>query len=102
MHLYDHLVECNAEKNTAKLMGALIRQNKDYEAAELKRLWGCLIDILDSINDTLGEKETDLSLSNRGAFGAGLIHTDYGFHFFDGWRWELLCRGSFADRGLRQ
>ncbi len=61
VHLYDHLVECSAEKNTAKLMGELIRQNKDYEAAELKRLWGCLIDILDSINDTLGEKETDLS-----------------------------------------
>ncbi|MBR5682238.1 MAG: exodeoxyribonuclease V subunit gamma [Ruminococcus sp.] len=59
--LYEHLVECHAEKNTGKLMAALIRQNKDYEAAEIKRLWGCLIDMLDCINDTLGEREISFS-----------------------------------------
>lgn len=65
VHLYDHLVECNAEKNTARLMGELIDQNKDYEAAELKRLWGCLIDILDSINDTLGDHEISFAEISR-------------------------------------
>lgn len=55
--LYDYLVECHAERNTSQLMRKLIENNKDYEAAELKRLWGCLIEILDSINDTLGNKE---------------------------------------------
>ena len=65
VHLYDHLVECGAEKNTARLMGELIDQDKDYEAAELKRLWGCLIDILDCINDTLGEHEISFSEINR-------------------------------------
>lgn len=64
-HLYDHIVECNAEKNTARLMGELIDCNKDYEAAELKRLWGCLIDILDSIYDTLGDKEISFSETAR-------------------------------------
>lgn len=65
MYLYDHLVQCGAEKNTARLMGELIDQNKDYEAAELKRLWGCLIDILDCINDTLGEREISFSEFSR-------------------------------------
>ena len=59
--LYDHLVKCHAEMNTGKLMGALIKKNKDYEAAEIKRLWGCLIDVLDCINDTLGEREISFS-----------------------------------------
>ncbi len=71
-HLYDHIVECGAEKNTARLMGELIKLDKDYEAAELKRLWGCLIDILDSINDTLGEKEigfTEISRIMRSMIG---------------------------------
>ena len=63
--LYDHIVYCNAEKNTAKLMGQLIRQDKDYEAAELKRLWGCLMDILDSLCDTLGDKEVTFAELTR-------------------------------------
>lgn len=63
--LYDYLVECHAEKNTARLMGKLIKQNKDYEAAELKRLWGCLIDILDTVSETLGEKEISFSEFSR-------------------------------------
>ena len=46
-------------------MGELIKQNKDYEAAELKRLWGCLIDILDTVNDTIGEKEISFSDLSR-------------------------------------
>lgn len=63
--LYDHLVDCSAEKNTAHLMGELIKQNKDYEAAELKRLWGCLIDILDCVNDTLGDTEISFADFSR-------------------------------------
>ncbi len=59
--LYDHLIDCQAEKNTGRLMSELIRQNKDYEAAEIKRLWGCLIDVLDCINETLGENEISFS-----------------------------------------
>ena len=54
--LYNYLVSCGAERNTAFLMGRLIKQDKDYEAAELKRLWGCLMDILDSISETLEER----------------------------------------------
>ncbi|EWM53403.1 PD-(D/E)XK nuclease family protein [Ruminococcus flavefaciens] len=63
--LYDHLAECGAERNTAVLMGKLIDENKDYEAAEIKRMWGCLIDILDSIYETLGEKEIDFAEFSR-------------------------------------
>lgn len=63
--LYDYLVECEAEKNIGRLMSSLIRQNRDYEAAEIKRLWGCLIDILDSINDTLGENIISFSETAR-------------------------------------
>lgn len=58
--LYEYLVECNAEKSVGKLMIRLVKENRDHEAAELKRLWGCLIDILDSVNDTLGENELSL------------------------------------------
>lgn len=53
--LYECISAFDAEENTGRLMGRLIDENKDYEAAELKRIWGCLIDILESINDTLGE-----------------------------------------------
>ena len=59
--LYDYLIECHAERNTSQLMRKLIENNKDYEASELKRLWGCLIEILDSINDTLGSREVPFS-----------------------------------------
>lgn len=63
--LYGYLVECEAEKSMARLMGELIRLDRDYEAVELKRLWGCLMDILDSIAGTLGEKEISLSEMSR-------------------------------------
>ena len=63
--LYEHLVNCHAEMNTGKLMSSLIKQNKDYEAAEIKRLWGCLIDVLDCINDTLSEREISFSDFSR-------------------------------------
>lgn len=59
--LYEYLAECGAERNTGKIMGNLIRENLDFEASELKRLWGCLIDILDSISSTLGEREISFS-----------------------------------------
>lgn len=54
--LYEYLKECGAEKSIARMMGGLIRNDRDYEAGELKRLWACLIDILDSISSVLGEK----------------------------------------------
>lgn len=53
--VYEFITESDAEHNVAVLMNKLIHENKDYEAAELKRLWGCLIDILDSTADTLGD-----------------------------------------------
>lgn len=54
--LYEYLVECKAETSVGRIMGDLIRLDRDYEAAELKRLWACIMDILDSIAGTLGEK----------------------------------------------
>lgn len=54
--LYEYLTECGAEKSVARLMGELIRLNRDYDASELKRLWGSLMNVLDSIAETLGEK----------------------------------------------
>lgn len=52
--LYGYLHDCEAERSLASLMGRLIRSDRDFEAAELKRLWGCLMDILDSIVTTIG------------------------------------------------
>ncbi len=57
--LYDYLVECGAERNTGRMMSKLIKENLDFEASEVKRMWGCLIDILDSVAGTL--KETVIS-----------------------------------------
>lgn len=59
--LYEYLVECGAEKNVAVIMSKLIKENKDYEALEIKRLWSCLIDILDSTSEALGESEVSVS-----------------------------------------
>lgn len=70
--LYEYLVDCGAEKNTGRLMGKLVKENRDFEASELKRLWGCLIDILDSIHETLGESEirfSELALMIRSMIG---------------------------------
>lgn len=55
--LYQFIVESGADINLSRIMSRLIQENRDHEAAELKRLWGCLMDILDSISFTLGEKE---------------------------------------------
>lgn len=65
MYLYEYLCRCGAEKNLARTMGRLIKANKDNEAAELKRLWSCLIDILDSVSDTLDDKEISASEISR-------------------------------------
>ena len=59
--LYSYLCDCEAERSLAALMGRLIRNDRDYEAAELKRLWKCLMDILDSIASTLGDEEVYFS-----------------------------------------
>lgn len=69
--IYTHLCECGAEKSVAVFMNRMIKDNRDYEAAEMKRLWGCLIDIFDTVSDTLGE--TELSPSEAGRIIKSLI-----------------------------
>lgn len=64
-HLYTFLCECEAERNTAKTIHSLIIENKDNEAAEIKRLWSCLIDMLDSISETLNKTKTTASELKR-------------------------------------
>lgn len=59
--LYRYIIGCGAEKNLGRLMDRLINDDLEFEAAELKRLWGCLIDILDSISSTLGDIEISFS-----------------------------------------
>lgn len=59
--LYQHLCDSNIEAEVAKIIDGLIRRERDTEAAELKRLWGCLMEILDSVAETLGEKEVSFS-----------------------------------------
>ena len=54
--LYEYLVECKAEISVNHIMGKLVNLDREYEAAELKRLWACIMDILDSITATIGEK----------------------------------------------
>lgn len=54
--LYEYLEECSAEKSVGRIMGELIKRDRDYESAELKRLWSCIMDILDSIAGTLGDR----------------------------------------------
>ncbi|MBP3379655.1 MAG: exodeoxyribonuclease V subunit gamma [Ruminococcus sp.] len=51
--LYGYLKDNGVEQNLALLMDRLIKEDRDNDAAELKRLWGCLMDILDSVADTL-------------------------------------------------
>ena len=63
--LYDHLVQSGIEENIGRMMDGLIGSGRDYEAAEIKRLWGCLIDILDSIYETLGKKEVTFKEISR-------------------------------------
>lgn len=54
--LYGYLTESNIEHSLGRLMNRLIKTDHDNEAAELKRLWGCLMDILDGAVGTLGEE----------------------------------------------
>lgn len=54
--LYRFIIDSGAEQNLGRIMSRLIKEDHDHEAAELKRLWGCLMDILDSISFTLEEK----------------------------------------------
>jgi ATP-dependent helicase/nuclease subunit B len=63
--LYSYLEECQAEQSIGRLMDRLISEDRDYEAAEQKRIWGSLMDILDSISDTLGEKEISFGEFSR-------------------------------------
>ena len=60
-YIYEYLQSCDAERTLAQLMGRLIRSDRDYEAAELKRLWSCLMEILDSVVSTIGDNETTFS-----------------------------------------
>ena len=59
--LYEYLVDSMAERNLGILMNRLIKSDRDNDAAELKRLWGCLMDILDSIASTLGGNKIPFS-----------------------------------------
>ncbi|MDE7097515.1 MAG: exodeoxyribonuclease V subunit gamma [Ruminococcus sp.] len=60
-YIYNYFVECNAENNLQKIMNNLININRDYEASELKRLWSCIMGILDSIVQTIGENTMTFS-----------------------------------------
>ena len=59
--LYGYLQKCEAERSLAKLIGDLIRSDRDSEASELKRLWSCLMDVLDSAVSTIGDAEMSFS-----------------------------------------
>ena len=59
--LYNYLTKSNVEKCLAQLILRLIRTDRDNEGAELKRLWGCFMDILDSAASTLGDTELEFS-----------------------------------------
>ncbi len=63
--IYNHLAECGAERSVSRLMGSMIKENRDYDAAELKRLWACLIDILDTVSETLGDCELTAAEAGR-------------------------------------
>ncbi len=63
--IYDYIAGCGAEKNISRAMGRFIKENKDYEASELKRLWSCLIDILDSVSKTLRDSEISFNEFKR-------------------------------------
>ncbi len=70
--IYGYLTDSNAEKCLSRLILQLIRTNKDNDGAELKRLWGCLIDIMDSVSATLGDnvlKFVDLADIMRSMLG---------------------------------
>lgn len=64
-YIYDHIAGCGAERNISRIMGGLILENKDYEASEVKRLWSCLVDILDSVSETIGDSEITVSELRR-------------------------------------
>lgn len=71
-HIYDYLTESNAEKCLSRLILQLIRTDRDNEGAELKRLWGCLMDIMDSVSETLEDnllKFSDLADIMRSMLG---------------------------------
>jgi len=69
--LYNHISECGAEKSISRLMSDMIKENRAYDAAELKRLWACLIDILDTVSETL--EESVLTPSEAGRIIKSLI-----------------------------
>lgn len=54
--IYDYLVNSGAETSISRIMSELIRLDRDYDASELKRLWACIIDILDSVAGVLGDR----------------------------------------------
>lgn len=54
--IYNYLIECGAERAVSVIMNSLIKSNRDHDAAELKRIWSYLMNMLDGIADTIGEK----------------------------------------------
>lgn len=70
--LYKYLTDSGIDSNLSELMGKLIEDDRDNEATELKRLWGCLMEILDSTASTLRENITsfrELSAIMRSMIG---------------------------------
>ena len=63
--IYGYIDKSGAEKSIGRLMYALIQRDRDFEAAEQKRLWTCLMQILDSIASTLADRETDIHSFSR-------------------------------------
>lgn len=63
--IYDFLSNCGAERNLSRIINQLILENKDYSASELKRLWAYLMDIFDSIYNTLGKTKITFSEFRR-------------------------------------
>lgn len=60
-YIFGHIEKCGAEKAVSRLMGSFINKNEDYSASELKRIWSCMTEILDSVADTFGDEELTVS-----------------------------------------
>lgn len=59
--IYNYIIKMGTDKKIASIMGDFIQENKDYFASEQKRIWGFLMDILDSLNSIIGDKVISIS-----------------------------------------
>lgn len=58
--LYNFIINVGADKRISHIMGELINENKDYLAAEQKRIWSFFIQIIETLTDTIGDKSIPL------------------------------------------